>query len=302
MSASNKSVVGVDQIYYALVTTDDASTYAAGTPATLAPAMTIAAAPKTNSKTQYADNKPYDAFASEGETEFDLEITGMTPAVYAIILGKVYDAVNGRVFDNGATPPYCALGFRALKSDGKYRYYWFLKGRFQVPSMDVASKTDTPDPKSTKLKFTAISSVKTWALDGSTTDSVKAVWGDTGDTALSVATWFDAVQTPVAGAIPALTCTPSPVDGATGVAADANVTLTFSNALAADAEDRVVLTKNDGAIVASAISINAARTVITINPTGSLTAGGDYIVTVAGVVDTYGQAFTNTVYNFTVAP
>ena len=115
---ANKSFVGVDQIYYALVTTDTADAYAAGTPASLAPAMNISQAPKTNSKVQYADNQPYDSMSAEGETELDVEITGLTLEVQAEILGKVYDAVNGRLFDNGGTAPYVALGFRAKKSGG----------------------------------------------------------------------------------------------------------------------------------------------------------------------------------------
>lgn len=301
MGANNKSVVGVDQVYYALVTQDDSSAYAAGAPTYLAPAMNVSQSPKTNSKTQYADNKPFDQMSAEGETEMDVEITGLTPQVQAEILGKVYDAVNGRVFDNGGIPPYVALGFRALKSDGQYRYFWFLKGTFQPPSEEAASKTDSPDPKSTKLKFTAIQTVKTWALNGSVTDSVKRVFGDTGDPNFDKSTWFSAVQTPVAGAIPALTCTPSPADGASGVAVGANITLTFSNPLHAGAEDRVVLMKSDGTVVASAVTINAARTVLTIDPNSNLSALTDYLVSLAGIVDVYGQAFARTAYNFTTA-
>src|SRR5512138_26981 len=123
-----KSFVGVDQIYYALVTQDDSSAYAAGTPAYLAPAMNIAQAPKANSKTQYADNQPFDAMSSEGETEMDIEVTGLPLDIQATLLGRVYDAATGRMFDNGGTPPDVALGFRAKKRGGDYRYYWFLKG------------------------------------------------------------------------------------------------------------------------------------------------------------------------------
>src|SRR5690242_13132568 len=177
---TNKSFVGVDNIYYALVTQDDSSAYAAGTPAYLAPAMNIAQAPKTNSKVQYADNQPFDAMSSEGETELDVEITGMTPQTLATLLGRVYDAATGRMFDNGGTPPDIALGFRAKKRGGYYRYYWFLKGSFQSPAEEQATETDTPDPKSTKLKFTAIRTIKTFTLNGSgLVDSVKRVVGET---------------------------------------------------------------------------------------------------------------------------
>jgi hypothetical protein len=46
-SGEYKSVVGIDQIYYALVSQDNASGYEAGTPAILAPAVKIPAEPTT---------------------------------------------------------------------------------------------------------------------------------------------------------------------------------------------------------------------------------------------------------------
>src|SRR3990172_1615709 len=129
-----KSTVGVDNIYYALVTQDDAAGYVAGAPAYLAPAMTITQAPKSNTKVQYADNQPFDSMSSEGETEMDVEITNIPLELLAVILGRVYDAATGRLFDNGGTPPDVALGFRSLKSDGTFRYFFFLKGNFAAPS------------------------------------------------------------------------------------------------------------------------------------------------------------------------
>lgn len=299
MTPNNKSFLGVDQVYYALVTQDDSSAYAAGTPAYLAPVMNISAAPKVNAKTQYADNQPYDVMASEGETELEVEVTGITPAVQAEILGKVFDAVNGRVMEGGAVAPYVALGFRAKKSDGAYRYYWFYKCQFQPPTEEAASETDTPDPKSVKLKLNAIRTIHQWALSGSVTDSAKRVWGDTGDAAFDPTNWFAAVQAPTVGAIPALTCTPSPADGATGVSVNVAPTLTFSNALAAGSELRVVITKNDGAIVSATVTINAARKVITVTPGSALGAATKYLITLAGLVDVFGQSFAKTVYDFT---
>lgn len=299
---TNKSFVGVDQIYYATVTTDTSAAYAAATPAIFAPAMNIAQAPKTNSKVQYADNQPYDSMSSEGETELDVEITGLPLDIQAEILGRVYDAVNARMYDNGGTAPYIALGFRAKKSDGTYRYYWFLKGTFAAPPEEQATQTDTPDPKSTKLKFTAIRTIHQFDLDGgTTTDSVKRVVGDTEDVAFDESTWFDNVQVPSAGSPAAFTCTPSPADAATGVAVSVSPTLTFSNPLAGNAENGIIITSAAGAVVALARTINAARTVVTLNPDSNLSSATDYLIVVAGVTDVYGQSLANTVYDFETA-
>lgn len=300
---TNKSFVGVDQIYYALITQDDSSAYAAGTPVAFAPAMTIAQAPKSNSKVQYADNQPFDSMSSEGETEMDVEVTGISPQTQATILGRVYDAATGRVFDNGGTPPDIALGFRAKKRGGYYRYYWFLKGAFQSPSEEQATETDTPDPKSTKLKFTAIRTIRQFSLNGSgLIDSVKRVFGETSDALFSASGWFSSVQVPVVGSPSSFTCTPSPADGATGVATGVAPTLTFSNPLAGNAENGIVLVRvSTGAAIAVTRTINAARTVVTLTPGSALVSGAVYHIIVPGVTSLFGQALANTVIDFTIA-
>ncbi len=296
-----KSVVGLDNIYYALVSQDDASAYAAGAPTYLAPAMTIGIEPAVNTKTQYADNKPFDVMTSEGESKLPVEITGLPLDVLAVLLGKVYDFALGRMFDGGGVAPYVALGFRAKKSDGKYRYYWFLKGTFAPPKEEVASQTDSPDPKSTKLDFTAIKTTYEFPLTGSITDSVKRVMGDTADTVFDASTWFNAVQVPSVGAPSALTCTPSPADAATGQTTTVAITLTFNNAIRAGAELGVTLTRVDtGAVIAVTRSLNAARKVLTLTH-AALTATKQYFITVSGVVDIYGQALADVVYDFTIA-
>jgi len=297
---NKKSFVGVDKIYYALVTDDDADAYAADAPVVFAPAMKIAQSPKSNAKVQYADNQPFDSMSSEGETELDIEVTGITLDTLATVLGRVYNTVTGRMYDNGGTPPDVALGFRAKMRGGFYRYYWFLKGTFSSPPEEIASETDTPDPKSLKLKFTAIRTIRQFALDGSVTDSVKRVIGDTSDSTFSATTWFDAVQTPTTGSPSAIACTPSPADAATGVAVSVSPTLTFNNALRTGVNGISLVTAG-GDVIAAAITIDATNKIVTINPNSNLGASTVHIITLSGVTDIYGQTLALTAYNFTTA-
>lgn len=299
MADTHKSVVGLRDLYYALVTQDDASAYAAGTPAYLAPAMTASQAPATNSKTQYADDGPFDVMASEGETKIDLEVTNIPLDVVAAILGKEYDAVNDVLYDNGGTPPDVALSFRSKKSNGSYKYYQYLKGKFSAPSEEQASDTDTPDPKPMKITFTAVKT--TYAFDlGSINDGVKRLVADEDTTSITVANWFTTVQVPGAGSASALTCTPSPADAATGVAVSVSPTLTFNNALQTGVTG-ITIVSAAGAIPASAYSIDATNKIITINPDSNLGAATKYIITVAGARDIYGQTLALTAYDFTTA-
>lgn len=295
-----KSQVGLRDLYWALVTQDDLSAYSADTPAQLAPAINANASPASNSNTQYADDGPYDVQTSEGATTIEIETTNIPVQTLATLLGKVYDAATGRMFDQGGTPPDIALSFRSLKSNGSYRYYQYLKGKFAAPNEEHSTKTDTPDPKPATITFTAVKTVHQFDLlgDGSLLDGVKRVIGDEDDANFDGSSWFNAVQVPSAGSPDPLTCTPTPADGGTSVDVEANVVLAFSNPLASGVENGIILTEDDGTIVAVTRSISADRTTVTLNPGSSLSTSTVYLIVVPGIRDIYGQTLADTVYDF----
>lgn len=296
-----KSTIGLDDLYVAAVTQDDASGYVADTPEYFAPAAEASQKPTINTETQYADDAPFEVVSIEGETEIELTVTGIPAVMLAKITGKVFNAASGRVWeDPESVAPYHALSFRSLKSNGKYRYYQYLKGRFSMPEQEAATKTDKPDIKATKIIYTAIPSVYKFNL-GSVTRPVKRVWGDEDTTNFSGATWYGQVQTPSVTTPAALALSSSvPTDGATGISVSANQTLTFNNALVNDAIYQVGLFRvSDGAVIASAITLDATKKIITINPNADLTAVTAYLITYA-VTDIYGQHLTGAV-NFTTA-
>ena len=195
-----KPVVGLDSLYIAAITADTAAAYTAGTPAVLAPAAEAKASPTVNVVTIYADDQAYDSAIAEGQTEMELTITNIDPQTLAAITGAVFDSTNGRLYDRanpGAASMY-ALGFRSMKSNGSYRYYWYLKGRFSKPEEEFATLTDSPDPKTVVLKYTAIKTTHEFDLDSpvTITEGVVRVVGDEDTSSFSATGWFTAVQTP----------------------------------------------------------------------------------------------------------
>lgn len=100
---------------------------------------------------------------------------------------------------------------------------------------------------------------------------------------------------------PAFTLTSVPADAAIGVVVSSNIVLTFSNALRVGAEDAIMLTTAAGVPVACARTIDAARKVVTLNPSSNMGAAADHLVIVPGMVDVFGQALADTVINFTTA-
>lgn len=294
-----KSYMGLDKLFYAPITQDDANAYAAGTPVVLAPVGSVQIDPTSSTKIQFYDNKAADTLSGEGEKKIALRIQGLPMQTKAYLLGKVYDAVKGQMFGGSGVPPYVALGFRALKTDGTYHYWWFLKGRFSPPKDDISTKTDQADAKDIPLEYAGIKTVYEFPQTGSLNDASDAVEGDDADVTVVPATWFGSVQLPTAGSAGAFTCTPSPVDGATGQTTTVPITLAFSNPLAGDAEKGVTLTRVDpGAIIAVTRSLSADRKTLTLtHPT--LTATKQYFITVPYVRDIYGQSLTDVVYDFT---
>lgn len=195
-----KSSIGLDSLYYALITVDCSTAYTAGTPKVLAPAAELNAEPATEQLTQYADDQAYDVANSEGETKLSMVVTGIPMSALAEITGCVYDTLNGVMFDNAGSPPYCALIFRSKKSNGKYRYYTYLKGKFSKPKDGFKTQADKTEFQPQTLEFTAVKTTFKWPITAQLTDSVKRIIGDTDIAAFDSTDWFTAVCTPPATA------------------------------------------------------------------------------------------------------
>jgi len=300
--AEYKQRVGIDSLFYAQVTQDDANGYLTGAPQYLAPTASLKQTPKTDSQVQYFDDAPFDEVSAEGATDLEIEISSLPAERHAELLGNEFDAVSGRVYDDAdpSLAPYFALGFRSKKSNGSYRYYWFNKVRFSRPGEEFTTQSDKADPKKVMLKASALKTIYKFTYPSSDEKGCKRVFGDDDTSNFDGADWFDAVQTPESASPSALTCSPNPADAATGVAVSANIILTFSNRIRSG-NTGILLTSAAGVPVAAAYSWNAAGTILTINPDSNLGAAADYLVTLAGVTDIYGQTLANTVYNFTTA-
>lgn len=292
-----RSVIGLDNVYIAEVTQDDASGYVADTPEYLAPVAEATHKPSVSTETQYADNQAFDVISSQGETVIEVDMTAIPPEMLAKITGEEFDAATGRVFDSGnAEPPFIAVMFRALKSGGGYRYYSYLKCRAEMPGEEASSKADKANIKRTKLTLRSVGTVYQFGKG----KSFKRVFGDTDTTNFSATGWYSQVQTPTTTTPSALSLSSSsPADGATGVVVSVSPTLTFNNALVNEAVNMVVLTKADGTQAAAAVSLDTAKKVITVNPTVDMDASTVYLLTYA-VKDIYGQTLSG-VINFTTA-
>lgn len=146
------ATIGLRDVYFATLTTDPiggTATYSA--PVRLAGAMTANINPNTATGTLFGDDGPSESAATLGEITLELGLTNVSAANQATLLGHTFE---GGILKKKSSdvPPYVAVGFRSLKSNGKYKYFWLNKGKFAAPEEDLATKGDKIDFKTPTLK------------------------------------------------------------------------------------------------------------------------------------------------------
>ena len=65
------------------------------------------------------------------------------PADLAAILGQTQDEDGVVYAGEEDEPPYMAIGFRAKKANGMYKYIWLYKVKFAIPSESYNTKGDS---------------------------------------------------------------------------------------------------------------------------------------------------------------
>ena len=129
-TVENSSIIGVENLVYAKLTSENPLTYDTVKP--IAPVTDIKITPKINTDILYADNTAITSFSNLAEIDVELDLTDVPLQVQADLLGHQFDTTKGVInYNSKDIAPYVAIGFKSMKSNGKYRYVWLLKGKFQ---------------------------------------------------------------------------------------------------------------------------------------------------------------------------
>lgn len=161
----------------------------------MAKAIEAKVTPNTSNAVLYADDGAAESTSSEGETEIEINIDALVNAVYAEILGKNINS-DGVVEDaTGDVAPNIALAYRSLKSNGKYRYFWFFKGTFQLPEETYKSKGESIEYNTPTVKGVFVHSD---IVKNSKGEGLKRVFVDEDDPNVNpdvIENWFSNVYT-----------------------------------------------------------------------------------------------------------
>lgn len=134
------STVGVDNLVYAKVLQDDSSAIKYTDVKKMEGAVKVKLTKKVASEVMWSDNRKSEIAESDGETEVEIEVRGLSLSTKADIEG--FPEVKDGVLDEKreGEKPYLAIGFRFLKANDKYRYVWLLKGKLSQEEEEAETK------------------------------------------------------------------------------------------------------------------------------------------------------------------
>lgn len=204
------ATIGLDSLYYAKITEDQNGIETYGTPKVLAKAMTAELSVELIEAILYADDGASEVVKEFKSGALTLGIDDIGSLVAQDLTGCKIDSNNVVVSrsEDGGSP--VAVGFRAKKANGKYRYFWLYRVIFSVPATTLATKGDSITFSSPTIEGTVFRRNK---LDGENKHPWKAevTEGDTGVSASTISSWFTSVYEPDFTAVtPTITITTQP--------------------------------------------------------------------------------------------
>lgn len=180
------ATIGLRDLYMADVTEAvDTGIETFGTPKILAKIISAKLAVSSADGTLYADDAIADQVSEFASAKLTLETADLADADVATLLGHTLDVTSKVVFSGkDDAPPYVAIGFRAKKSGGLFRYIWLYKGKFTQPTEEFATKGEKVDFKTPTIEGT----FQTLNKDGNWKADITALPTETAAT-----TWFTTV-------------------------------------------------------------------------------------------------------------
>ena len=189
------ATIGLDSLYYAKITEDQNGIETYGTPKVLAKAMTAELSVELIEAILYADDGASEVVKEFKSGALTLGIDDIGSLVAQDLTGCKIDSNNVVVSrsEDGGSP--VAIGFRAKKANGKYRYFWLYRVIFSVPATSLATKGDSITFSSPTIEGTVFRRNK---LDGEQKHPWKAevTEGDNGVAPSIISQWFSGVYEP----------------------------------------------------------------------------------------------------------
>lgn len=189
------ATIGLDALHYAEITEDEEGNGTYGTPVKLAKAMSAELSVALAEATLYADDGAAEVVKEFKNGTLSLGVDDIGPTVAAALTGVTIDKNNVIIStsEDGGKP--VAIGFRARKANGKYRYFWLYRVKFGIPSTNLATKGDSITFSTPTIEGTVLRRNKEDAR-GQHPWKAEITEGDSGVTAATISNWYKEVYEP----------------------------------------------------------------------------------------------------------
>lgn len=137
------ATIGLDKLYYATITDDENGEEIYGTPTQLAKAISAELSVELAEATLYADDGAAEIVKEFKNGTISLGVDDIDSTTAAALTGVTVDKNNVVVSNSEDGGDPVAVGFRAKKSNGKYKYYWLYRVKFGIPATNLATKGDS---------------------------------------------------------------------------------------------------------------------------------------------------------------
>ena len=137
------ATIGLDRLYYSKITEDANGEETYAEPSVLAKAITAELSVELVEAILYADDGAAEVVKDFNSGTLTLGVDDIGPTVAADLTGASTDD-NGVLIsasENVGTP--VAVGFRAQRANGTYRYFWLYRVKFGLPATNLQTKADS---------------------------------------------------------------------------------------------------------------------------------------------------------------
>lgn len=196
------ATIGLDKLFYSKITEDTDGNETYESPVQLAKAMSAELSVELAEATLYADDGAAEIVKEFKSGTLSLGVDDIGASVASDLTGATIDE-NGVVVsasEDGGDP--VAVGFRAKKSNGKYKYYWLYRVKFGIPATNLATKGDSITFSTPTIEGTILRRNK---VDGKGKHPWKAevTEGDATVSAETITNWYKEVYDPTYTTTPA---------------------------------------------------------------------------------------------------
>ena len=187
------ATIGLDKLFYAKITEDASGNETYGKPAQLAKVMSAELSVELAEATLYADDGAAEVIKEFQSGTLSLGIDDIGTTIASDLTGAVIDENHVLISssEDGGSP--VAIGFRAKKSNGKYRYFWLYKIKFGIPATNLTTKGESIEFSTPTIEGTVLRRNKP---DANGNHPCKAEVNEDETAASIITEWYNEVYEP----------------------------------------------------------------------------------------------------------